>query len=979
MHVDGNHYHATEDLYLSPCARLLADHSQTAILEYYGHGHCIVIPSIEDLDHMLPLIIVGDGMTLRLHDVIIVNSDSFAACLKLGSGSKLIADYSDGVKSISSSEIKAGVLPSPELNLNEIQEKTTGHQRQKPQTEADSDWTRFQLNLDVISLGLHFVKLENVAEKAAKLSRNNSQSSTSGIDSRRQPGINKIPSASSAHILSAKMDFRSCYESVGSKQFGRVSIDGLHVDSWVFKDVQKAIKGRKKGSFSYRGNVNQFGSSDSVVLHPCRIDVSLDMDSNSDGEITKAELNLVTSAMGLILAPRTLELVLALASQSLQPFNLPDIDSPVYGTSEYELVCSFDHLRNQQLVGSSLFSTVTTTETTGVSVWRPLMPNGYGIAGHVATPSNSTPNFEVLVIALNSGIVKYPSSFKLISNIDGFNIWRPEAPSNYKCVGDLVKPEDEGTPNFGEIVCIHQDVLVEANFGSFLPLHASLYCSENRKAADLSVELLCIDNSFGTFKTLKSGNAFEESADELRTPLGVTPSSLIAFGAAKVITKQMSNANDRDIDGRESSELKLIYNTKKMFEIFREQSRQKQQEKVHQILMPKVVDFQRIWSDGGTFTNGIGLTAWRPVAPPGYSPLGDCLVCGFDPPVSTLVVLDATGSWGTITSGIGRDSSIIDGRSNSSKVETMPLFRPPRAFELVWNDGNPRVEFRASFWRPIPYPGYVSMGCVAGIGENPPKHAMKCIRADAVDRAAHSRTSTPLWYVRRNDQTLPPLSVWLADERLHTFVVQPNDTMRPPEEMWQLKMLQDETRIHDSISYKHDINLVAKFGDLKMMLMDTFNIPMLRFQTASIEAGFRGANQYVIQGYLGLVPSFSAFNRHLRLWEPVIEPTNIIVKLDMNLRSSVQSGVEPGIHVIIKSSAEVLYTTLAMNHICMFLDAMRHWRQMRWHNENQEGISISEESLLHFNHTKDSNAIETCVINHLGIDAIMEVDYGTKL
>lgn len=36
-----------------------------------------------------------------------------------------------------------------------------------------------------------------------------------------------------------------------------------------------------------------------------------------------------------------------------------------------------------------------------------------------------------------------------------------------------------------------------------------------------------------------------------------------------------------------------------------------------------VVDFQRIWTDGGALTGGEGISIWRPVAPPGYAALGE--------------------------------------------------------------------------------------------------------------------------------------------------------------------------------------------------------------------------------------------------------------------------------------------------------------------------------------------------------------------
>ena len=37
---------------------------------------------------------------------------------------------------------------------------------------------------------------------------------------------------------------------------------------------------------------------------------------------------------------------------------------------------------------------------------------------------------------------------------------------------------------------------------------------------------------------------------------------------------------------------------------------------------PAVVDFHRIWTDGGAITNGEGISIWRPAVAPGYASLG---------------------------------------------------------------------------------------------------------------------------------------------------------------------------------------------------------------------------------------------------------------------------------------------------------------------------------------------------------------------
>lgn len=96
-----------------------------------------------------------------------------------------------------------------------------------------------------------------------------------------------------------------------------------------------------------------------------------------------------------------------------------------------------------------------------------------------------------------------------------------------------------------------------------------------------------------------------------------------------------------------------------------------------------MVDFRRIW--GG---EGQGVSLWRPMPPPGYAALGDCLVRGYDPPLSACVVQD-TGS----VEELGQPG------------QALPLVKAPRGYEPVWEDSSNHSDARLVLWRPIPYPG----------------------------------------------------------------------------------------------------------------------------------------------------------------------------------------------------------------------------------------------------------------------------------
>lgn len=406
-----------------------------------------------------------------------------------------------------------------------------------------------------------------------------------------------------------------------------------------------------------------------------------------------------------------------------------------------------------------------------------------------------------------------------------------------------------------------------------------------RAAQDFTpVDLWCVDNTMGTFIATTSEGLVELQGRDLRSPLGLTPAALLAQGAA-VQTASVVSAPPRSssasklgddrgepVPSQVTPKLQLTSTPRKLYDQFQAARRQKRNEGVRRTLTPMVVDFRRIWSDGGAFTEGEGLTAWRPVAPPGYAALGDCIMKGFNPPASALVVLD-TGVGGE---GLGQ-------------AKGMPLVKAPRGYDLIWHDGNPKEEMRACFWRPIPHPGYVAMGCVATIGTSPPRKGIKCLHADAAVRAPAPRT--PIWSVSKADKLLPPLSLWTVDEALSTFSVEPSDRLLPPEDRWRIKLPEPEELTPAYSLPQHDaqgVNVVVKTGSMSVLLFDALKIPLLEVETSGVEAGIRGPSRQVTQAYLGLRPGVFAYNRSLRHWEPVVEPVDIIAKCDANLGSKVR-------------------------------------------------------------------------------------------
>ena len=76
---------------------------------------------------------------------------------------------------------------------------------------------------------------------------------------------------------------------------------------------------------------------------------------------------------------------------------------------------------------------------------------------------------QVLSVAVNSGIVAYPVSFKSIYSSPKLSLWLPVAPEGYAAIGCLATT-NETSPSVTDIGCLHQKVLVEAPLGQLLSL-----------------------------------------------------------------------------------------------------------------------------------------------------------------------------------------------------------------------------------------------------------------------------------------------------------------------------------------------------------------------------------------------------------------------------------------------------------------------------------------------------------------------------
>ena len=145
--------------------------------------------------------------------------------------------------------------------------------------------------------------------------------------------------------------------------------------------------------------------------------------------------------------------------------------------------------------------------------------------------------------------------------------------------------------------------------------------------------------------------------------------------------------------------------------------------------------FDRVW---WSYNSGAKtpLAVWRPRCPPGFASLGDVAVRALEPPASaTLARVPMKESL------LGEDDSEVTKKSKRAPVVL------PVGFERVWRDDGWRAAGKkrgtASFWRPVPPPGYVACGHAASASHAPPPiTAAWCVRSDlavAIPRDAFVR------------------------------------------------------------------------------------------------------------------------------------------------------------------------------------------------------------------------------------------------
>lgn len=997
-------YLATGDIYLSPTVRLLADGDcgeQPVNFEFDGRGYNLVLPPPSALGELLPLILIGTHGTLRLRNVTIVNAESLPDVLQLATGSQLLTQEEDGVRmergmpaelgpGFSSSgenpsSLEEGKLSIPEMSQRHISEPST-----LPSSDNNYvDHRSIEIRFVAIGIGIQLTQLEQENDNASgsrprsrehsygSMVRNTSATSTiasldgdSSLKDGRSRSAGSLregstayspsplplpspsPSAYGVNVLAIMADVQATYNSVGSLQSGSLILQGLRAETRRIADIRKELASRADPETSLSRHRKLQGTMQSVILYPCKVSLDFKLESQS-----RTDLTLAITDVKISLSLPVLNLVTSLSTSLLEPVMQPQPDAPLRAVSQFDRIWSFTPRRydDQELA----VSLATTGAAGGLTVWHPHSPSaGYGITGHIITPGDGKPAFEVIMVAINSGLAAYPVEFEkiwtqstvgvdsqsqshLLETVGSYppsrlTIWRPVPPESYVAMGDVVTI-DGSRPAITDVLCIHTSATVQVPWGECLYVDTIAGTFEgsfnSNESSDL--ELWCVDNSMGTFFCAPPGAPPPGQYPlDLRSPLGVPPATLYASFPSQ------STQND----------------SLKLFQHFIDSRRQRRKEMVRRTLTPTIVDFERVLK-----TPEAGF--WRPVAPPGHLTFGDCAISGASPPRSVLVVN-------------------MDHDSNSGNPVVLPSLgyeMLPRPVLASSNDepvsGGGTVPSQClCFWKPIAPEGYVAVGYVltvfnAAANESPtgPTSPVACVRSDAVEIVR------PLPSTKKPTCSLfpsLPVPIRTADDSIHTFVVgsSQNCYKLVIDKLDTIASGQDGNAKEDETSNQGNVDIVVAANRISILLLDDLNTPLLEAEAAGVDTGVHGPERSVVQAYLGLRLEVAAYDARLRCWEPVLEATDIISKCDINLGAKPAHGLDPGIRISIKSSAEMVYSSIAVGHVISLLSALGSW------HAQQNSINSSSSST-----SWTDSSLTTTVVNALGIDAAIEIDHGNRM
>ncbi|QDZ20283.1 vacuolar protein sorting-associated protein [Chloropicon primus] len=304
---------------------------------------------------------------------------------------------------------------------------------------------------------------------------------------------------------------------------------------------------------------------------------------------------------------------------------------------------------------------------------------------------------------------------------------------------------------------------------------------------------------------------------------------------------------------------------------------------------------------------------WRPVIPDDCYYLGDIGTKGLAPPDKVLCI----------------HKSANDAIAN------------PVKFSLVSMEG------KISIWKPIAPQGYVSLGYVLSRGtEVPPIEATCCVKA------IHAR----------RPEVFDQVDLKFSEQTLYLF------TFNGPEKSFVIsssKMLPDDSWVVDFKDSDHEeedksMVVTTKCGNISLTVSDSVQTPKFEVQLVDILVSMEGKKKKS-NAMCTFGVSLSSYNSNLLSWEPILEKTEMILKIRM-ASSEFGSVSLPGALGIYLAPTSTIHCTIA--HACLesMLSLLAEWSDM------------TRSGSLFMN--QDLNCLNTTVTNETGSDFYFLLQYS---
>lgn len=454
------------------------------------------------------------------------------------------------------------------------------------------------------------------------------------------------------------------------------------------------------------------------VLEPC----DLTGKSQARGSSQTMEFNL--DQLALNVTPDLVDMLEKVQKQLLEPLTLPQSGQPTAPCTGYDLIWSNTKTGQEQ---DNLNS--------GISFWRVQCPSGYGVLGDVATIGELPFSEQALCVSLSSGFVAFPLQFIPVFQLEEkLTVWKPVAPRGFVALGCLArkhsKSGEQVPPSETSCVCVHEEVVVETMTGS---------CLWTGPAGSI-------------WNLINAGHSFTLYGPD--STLQGAPVRNLRFPLGKNIATSLMTTSSSDCTTIERT-------SSRAFERFRQRRAERLVDVTLQRLTISTVEFRRLQVEKDCKTE-TKTGFWRPIPPPGYCWLGDCLQPkDSGPPRSALVFC-------------------LEVQESEN-----PCFAPARDFKVVVQETSFRTK-TLTLLEPIPKPGYVALGQILYQENHPaPLESFRCARKDLVEfvQDRNLKPSAEVVYGKTG------LCFWKTDSRTHTFRVTRGESERQNFGFYKLKPL----------------------------------------------------------------------------------------------------------------------------------------------------------------------------------------------